>query len=164
MYGKDMALPEDRLEMCNLMCERDGRMKTFDYEIRHQLRGETYHFVKQLLEEPFAKDEYEFSVVIGLDNANTFDKWVNYEDLVKTIPFVVVTRIGVERNPKVDWYLRPPHVFLSAEQEIMEVSSTFVRNMILKSDSAWNHLLDEKVVDYIVRRRLYGIMMREIKE
>jgi len=165
LYGKQMELPEHRIEMCELMCQKDGRMKTFDYEIRHKLGGETYHFVKRLLEEQFAKDEYEFSIVIGLDNANTFDKWVNYEDLVKMIPFIVVTRAGIERDTKVDWYLRSPHVFLTAETEIVEVSSTMVRKLAMKGyrdGNDWRELVDPDVADYIVKNRLYGVMMRKV--
>src|SRR5262245_22404448 len=39
MGGKSMASPEDRLEMCRRASRADGRIKVFDYEIRHQLRG-----------------------------------------------------------------------------------------------------------------------------
>lgn len=81
MYGKEMASPEDRIAMCKLAAEVDARIKVFDFEIANQLKGETYQTVKLLKEELAYKDKYDFSWIIGLDNANTFDKWVNYEHL-----------------------------------------------------------------------------------
>lgn len=164
MYNKDMVSPEHRLEMCKLAVKADGRIKIFDYEIKHKLGGETYHFVKRLLEESFAKDEYNFSYIIGLDNANTFDKWVNYQDLERMIRFVVVSRKGVIRNDKVDWYLKQPHIFLQAENEIPEISSTDIRTLFINYygtgcyDGVKNQIiryLNKDVFEYIVNNNLY---------
>jgi nicotinate (nicotinamide) nucleotide adenylyltransferase len=152
MYGKQMATPEQRLEMCRMAVKVDGRIKVCDYEISHKLKGETYHFLKQLLSEDFAKDQYDFSYVIGLDNANTFDKWVNYEDLERMMRFVVVGRQGVKRDEKVNWYLKPPHIYLMPDKEdIPEVSSTQVREAVALAkyeDAA--KLVDPSVYQYIV--------------
>lgn len=164
MYNKDMVSPEHRLEMCKLAAKADGRIKIFDYEIQHKLGGETYHFVKRLLEESFAKDEYNFSYILGLDNANTFDKWVNYQDLERMIRFVVVSRKGVIRNDKVNWYLKQPHIFLQAENEIPEISSTQVRQAIKEMrengiTTQWIEFITKSVgqniFDYIEANNLY---------
>jgi len=162
MNNKEMVSPEHRLNMCEIAISADKRIKVFDYEIRNQLRGETYNFIKRLQDEQFAKDEYDFSVIIGLDNANTFNKWVNYELLERMIRFVVVSRKGVERDPNVDWYLKPPHIFLATENDIPETSSTQARE-ILSSDNtpmaikaAATKWLDPKVLDYIINNNLYA--------
>jgi nicotinate-nucleotide adenylyltransferase len=161
MYNKDMASPYNRLEMCKLAAKADGRIKVFDYEIKNELGGETYHFVKNLLQEPFAKDEYNFSYIIGLDNANTFDKWVNYQDLERMIRFVVVSRQGVIRNEKVDWYLKQPHIFLQAENEIPEISSTQIRKWI--SEYREKPYVSEKdIVEYIGSEVFRYIMFNEL--
>ena len=112
MYNKDMTPAEDRLKMCELAANVDNRIKVFDYEIKNKLKGETYYFFKRLKEEKELTEKYQFTMIIGLDNANTFDKWVNYEELEKLAQFVVVPRKGVERNLDVDWYLQKPHIFL----------------------------------------------------
>lgn len=62
----------------------DKRMKAFDFEIVNKLGGETYHTIKRLLDSSLV-DEYDFSLVIGMDNANTFDKWYNYKELERLI-------------------------------------------------------------------------------
>lgn len=130
MYNKQLSAEHHRLAMCRLAIT-DARMQVFGYEIDHQLRGETYHFVQKLLTEKYAQDEYDFSIIIGMDNANTFDRWVNFRELERMIRFVVVPRPGEIQNPKVDWYLRPPHIFLRDDGGIIPgTSSTATRKLI----------------------------------
>ncbi len=93
MYNKKMASSEDRLEMCRLAALEDDRIKVSDYEIANNLAGETYNFMKRLMEDDLAKN-HNFSMIIGMDNANTFHRWVNYVDLEKLVRFVVVPRSG----------------------------------------------------------------------
>jgi nicotinate-nucleotide adenylyltransferase len=157
MYGKSMVSPDKRVEMCKLAAQVDGRIKVSDYEIVNCLSGETYNLVKRLQNEDWAKHKFDFSFIIGQDNANNFDKWVNYEYLEKMIRFVVIPRKGIEMKPGVNWFLKPPHIFLNDEGDktpIMEVSSTEVREKIHGNDNILR-LLDEKVFDYINKNRLY---------
>ena len=130
MYNKDMALPKHRLEMCRLASKHDRRIQVFDYDVKNEFGGETYHLIKQLLSEDFAKNKYDFSFVIGGDNAATFDKWVNYQDLKKMIRFIVIPRQGVELKTKNSWYLKPPHMLLVPETPIPNISSTNIRNAL----------------------------------
>jgi nicotinate-nucleotide adenylyltransferase len=165
MYNKSMVSPEHRLEMCKLAAKSDGRILVSDYEISNKLRGETYRLIKRLLNENFAKDEYDFSIVIGLDNANTFDKWVNYEELERMARFVVVPRRGINRNPKVTWYLKPPHIFLSPDNDIPEISSTQIReafNQLSFERNEYdilmnfiNRHIEPEVLGYINEHNLY---------
>lgn len=169
MYSKEMVSSEQRLEMCELAAKADGRIKVFDYEIRNQLSGETYHLVKRLLGEKFAKDQYDFSFIISMDNANTFDKWVNYEYLERLIRFVVVPRAGVKKDENVNWYLKEPHIYLgNNESSIIETSSTQVRE-ILKTITLkelaqsvtppnimeLQQFVSNKVIDYILNNNIY---------
>jgi nicotinate-nucleotide adenylyltransferase len=167
MHGKELVSVEHRFRMLELACRVDARVKPCDYEIRNFLRGETYQTVKLLLEEQFAKDEYDFSWIIGMDNANEFHKWVNYEYLEKMIRFVVVPRDGYAPQPKVDWYLKPPHIFIGhTDGKVGEMSSTLVRQMVADMGSITmsgefargriRDLLDEKVLAYIKEHKLYG--------
>jgi nicotinate-nucleotide adenylyltransferase len=163
MYNKEMESAEDRLKMCELATRIDGRIKVFDYEIKHQLAGETFNLFKRLRQEEELNKKYNFSMIIGIDNANKFDKWVNYTELERMVRFVVVPRKGYERDEKVDWYLQKPHIFLNKESEIIEVSSTLVRE---KLDEFYvNHMsgditslypyINMEVLEYIIARKLY---------
>lgn len=155
MYGKDMVSAEHRLKMCELASQIDGRIKVFDYEIKNQLAGETYNLFKRLKLEDELNNNYNFSLIIGLDNANSFDKWVNYEELERMVRFVVVPRKGYTRDENVDWYLQPPHIYLNGETDIIEISSTEIRNMFNESNDNVKKFLDENVYNYIVENGLY---------
>jgi nicotinate-nucleotide adenylyltransferase len=157
MYGKNMISAEHRLEMCRIAAKVDARIKVFDYEIKHQLKGETYQTVKMLQDEEYAKHTYSYSWIIGMDNANSFDKWVNYEYLEKMIRFVVVPRKGYNFNPEVQWYLKPPHIFLGqTNTPIGEISSTQFREAYKagRFEEARNFVGNE-VFEYIQANKLY---------
>lgn len=163
MYGKKMASPEHRLEMCRLATQGDGRIHVSDYEITRKLSGETYNLVSHLLQEDFAKNEFDFSLVIGTDNANTFDKWVNYQDLERMIRFVVVNRKGMERDPNVNWYMKPPHLYFdTASIDLASVvpgySSTQIRQCISGNMQTKDHIqvaLNRDVLNFIQFHSLY---------
>jgi len=142
--------------MCELAInDINKRIKIFDYEINHQLNGKTIDFVKLLKNDPKYKD-YNFSMIIGQDNANTFHTWVNYDELERMMRFVVIPRAGVERDMNVDWYLKPPHIFLNPEKTgIMNTSSTTIREMLKNNDPGVSEYLDPKVLNYIQVNNLY---------
>jgi nicotinate (nicotinamide) nucleotide adenylyltransferase len=157
MNNKKMETAEHRIKMCELATAVDGRIKVFDYEIKHQLAGETFKLVKQLTNDS-AYESFDFAFIMGLDNANSFNKWVNFEHLEKMMKFVIVPRKGIERDLSIDWYLKAPHIFLNDEEtNIQEVSSTLIRN-VLESGADLERLepyMNKAVVDYIVSHRLY---------
>ena len=158
MYNKKMTDPTQRLEMCNLAVEDfgDNRIKVSDYEITNELGGETYTLVNNLLEEQFAKDEMDFSMIIGYDNALSFDKWVNYEHLERMMRFVVVSRAGVEiDHNKAGWCLKSPHIFLQADDGVIpDISSTIVRDQANMFNSI-SKFVTTCVEDYILKNQLY---------
>lgn len=158
MYNKEMLSPEIRLEMCKLATSIDARIKVFDYEIRHKLSGETFKLVKQLKNDS-EYENYDFSFIMAMDNANSFNKWVNYEHLEKMMKFVVVSRKGVERDTNVDWYLQKPHIFLEGDCA-MNVSSTIVRDLlkdtnIIRKMNGLEKYLNSEVFKYILKNKLY---------
>lgn len=162
MYNKNMVSPEHRLNMCEIASKVDGRIKVFPYEIDNQLSGSTYNFVKRLKEEKKLTEKHNFSLIIGMDNANTFDKWVNYNELDRLIQFVVIPRTGIKRDESVNWYLNYPHIYLKDENKILEVSSTLVRKEleVFYDTNGKNYklllkYLDKNVLEYIINNKLY---------
>lgn len=162
VFQKDLSPVEHRLEMCRLASKDDGRIKVFDFEIRNNLRGDSYSMVKRLFRTYMAKNECTFSLVIGLDNANCFDKWINHKKLEKMIRFIVVPRAGEKRKRGVNWYLKPPHIFLQPDRPLTDLSSTTVR---MNLHGYWNcnrnahwfleRQLHPDVYDYIKENGLY---------
>lgn len=151
MYHKEMVLPEHRLKMIDLSID-DKHIKSFDFEIKHELSGETYKLVDKLLSGQEYKD-YEFSFIMGLDNANTFHKWVNYEYLRDKIPFIVVPRTGYNYQKDIYWYLKSPHTYI-VSNPLIEISSTHVRTTI-KNGESLDGMLHPVVIDYIYKNSLY---------
>lgn len=164
MDGKKLESAQHRLAMCDIATQVDGRFKVFPYEIENQLDGQTFHFVQRLMNEDFAKNQYSFSFIIGQDVANVFHRWVNFEHLNGWVPFVVIPRVGVEPAPDVDWYLKPPNVYLAGSSKLAkeffgdeEISSTLVRRLIAERSPEILRYIDPNVWDYIKEHKLYGI-------
>lgn len=154
--GKPLSPPEHRLEMCRLAGRIDRRIKVCDYEIKHKLSGSTYNLMNRLINDNEYNEEYEFSVIIGLDNANSFNTWVDYQYLEKLVRFVVIPRRGVLADPKVDWYLKDPHIYLNFESSITECSSTLVRALLKENKiNKASELVNIDVLEYIDKNNLY---------
>lgn len=162
--GKSLADPAHRLKMCELAAKVDARIRVSDYEIVNQLSGETYQMAKLLQNEEFAKDKYDFSIVIGQDNANSMSTWPNFENLEQLIRHVVVPRIGYDIDPKELWYMKQPHIYIRPEGNVklLETSSSEVRRLIRESAYPSNRekaklLLDKDVWEYINDHKLYHV-------
>lgn len=163
MSGKEMVDAETRLAMCELAAKVDGRIKVFDYEINHKLAGETFNFFKRLKEDEQYKDTHNFSMIIGMDNALSFDKWVNFEELERMVRFVVVPRKGFKPDitgiKDFYWFNKQPHIYLRGEKEPSEISSTLIRIAASEGeDSILKKGLNQDVYSYIKYHQLYGYM------
>jgi nicotinic acid mononucleotide adenylyltransferase len=102
-------------------------------------------------------------MAIGIDNANKFDKWVNYTELERMVRFVVIPRKGFDRDFNVDWYLKEPHIFINSETDIMDMSSSYIRNKIQEYRKTNDYKIlnelelsmNKDVVNYILENNLY---------
>lgn len=167
MQKNNMVSAEHRFEMCKIAAKVDKRIKVFDYEIDNKLGGETYYLFKKLKDEKnitiegntYSVDKFRFYMIIGIDNANKFHTWVNFEELEKLAKFIVVPRKGVDRDYSVNWYTQKPHIFLNNETPIIDVSSTEIRRLLNKPIEIQAHeiskYLDENVWKYIIENNLY---------
>lgn len=161
LFGKQMQSPEDRLAMIELAVQVDGRIKAFDYEVKHRLKGETLNCMNRLLDD-MEYDNFQFALIIGADNANTINKWVGWDELERKVPFVVVPREGEMANFDNPWFLKEPHIYIREEAPI-DCSSTQVRDLIgeiLLSEPGANSeiisLIDDNVLGYIFQNNLYN--------
>lgn len=155
LFGKEMTSPEQRLKMVEMAVAVDGRIKAFDYEIRHMLKGETLNCVNRILDDP-EYDNYQFSFIMGADNAMTTNKWVGWDELERRIPFVVVPRAEEDLNiTSSSWFLKEPHMLVDADAPI-DCSSTVVRSAIdTQNIPMAKRLVDNDVLGYIIKNCLY---------
>lgn len=165
-FGKKMTDPEKRLQMCYIAANDRPKIKVFDYEIKYSLPGDTFTFVSTLLrDEEYA--DCKFSLVIGEDNANCFQSWINYEELRKLIRFIVIPRNGVATTSD-KWFMNSPHVYLRSENGTcptsVPVSSSQVRKLFeiyVPESFQVMDLLDRNVFQFILSNNLYGPHRRE---
>jgi nicotinate-nucleotide adenylyltransferase len=157
MYNKEMVPATHRTAMCRIACSDLEAVKVSEYEINARIETGTYNVMKSLLSEPGYSRGCEFFLIIGQDNANTFNKWIQYDLLEKLVSFIVIPRQGIARDPAVDWYLKPPHVYLDRERPVMEVSSTLVRSLLAenRTEEALKYI-HPGVLQYIQRNSLYS--------
>ena len=157
VYDKHMVPSQHRLKMCEIAAAASNRIRVFDYEIRHQLTRGTYYLIRQLLTEDFSRD-YHYSMIIGQDNANTFNHWIRYKELAEILRFVVVPRKGVSLDHQVSWYWQAPHIYLTKDCQVMQVSSTKVRNLLAANKlEGVKPCVHPGVLEYILEHRLYQV-------
>lgn len=157
IFDKKMASPEDRLKMCEVAVKDEPNIKVSDLDIQYQATC-TVVFVNNLLKgHPWLPDKYEFSYIIGMDNANTFDKWIEADKLKTMIRFIVVPRQGIKEDSNVQWYKKKPHIYLKADKPIDKTSSTQIRELIQEGEfgNVFN-LLNHDVYKYaVMKENLY---------
>lgn len=170
MDSKQMVSTEHRLEMLKIATKNDGRIKVSDYEIKHQLHGETYHMLNKLIHDK-DYENYRFAFVVGIDRANTIKDWYNSDELLKMdVPFIVAPRNGVKRDEWISWYLQSPHIFIQNESEFATsaVSSTQARTLLKSLEESKTKggmyqsleksllkVITPDVLDYIVKNKIY---------
>lgn len=142
-FKNPIASPEARLAMCSLVG------KTSNYEINHKFYRYTFDIVNNLKKDM----PYDFSFVIGQDNADHINTWYNWQELIKLVRFIVVPRGNTK--PLQDWYLKDGHIFADGVDE-QNCSSTKIRELIKKNryEEAGVYL-DPNVLQYIKDKELY---------
>jgi len=156
MYGKKMVSPDHRMNMLHRAVMADRRIKANSFEIDLKLSGETYKTSKALAEQ---YPEYDFAFIIGLDNANTIEKWVNSEYLIAHSTFIVVPRVGIERNNQINWFNNKPHISLmhyDPHSYIGNISSSMYKHRRVDGQDV-SDIMDKTVMEYIASHNLYSI-------
>lgn len=93
-------------------------------------------------------------LIIGGDNLVSFDKWVNYEEMLK-YPFIVVRRDDYDTSfikKKMKEYHKKNYVILDIPT--IDISSTYIRENINNPKKLKNKI-DNKVYKYIIEE-LHG--------
>jgi len=157
MHDKKMVSPKHRLKMCELADKGDYNIGLFDFEIKSQFSGSSFELFTQLLKEPIV-DDYNLNLIVGLDNAENFHKWKDFNQLEKLVRFIIVPRAGVDTSKsKVSWYKKPPHIFLETKNNgVMKVSSTLVRKELrIPNSTKIKEYIDKNVHEYVINNGLY---------
>jgi nicotinate (nicotinamide) nucleotide adenylyltransferase len=150
--GKRTAPADLRLRMCQEVVKDMGKgFKCWEWEHEKQFKGTTWDFAN-LAEHNWP--EYEFSFVIGMDNAQVLKQtWDHGVKLIEKIPFIVVQR-GHEQPTRGGWWNSDPHRTIKFQWPI---SSTEIREAIRDDNMRFlNRNIHPKVNRIINNHELYG--------
>lgn len=151
-HVSNLACSRDRLEMCRLNFEKDGRFSVSDTELRRVGKSYTYDTLCGI------KREYpdaELFLIVGSDMLATFDEWYRYHDIL-----MMSTLCAASRKhgfvPELEGKFTPEETekIKFIEIPVFEVSSTIIRRRISEKESTQG-LLADGVRDYIEKKGLY---------
>jgi nicotinate-nucleotide adenylyltransferase len=103
--------------------------------------------------------DYQFSIIMGEDNLHTFANWKNYKIILEDYRIYVYPRINTEydliNKGKSDMEITGhPNIFLLEDVPMMNISSSFIRNIIREGKSP-TYLLTPPVLKYVEEMHFY---------
>lgn len=137
-----------RLQMARLAFDGNPKIIVSDVEFRLPLPSYTIDTLDYLQTQ---HKDYQFSILIGEDNIQTFDKWKNYNKILEFYSVLVYPRqSGVGQPTKT---LQHPNIKHITAPNI-DISSTEIRKR-LKQNLSIEGLTPDVVTRFIDRHRLY---------
>ena len=138
-----------RYEMCELACKASRypeQIKVSAVEFVLEKPSYTINTLRYLREN--FGSEMKFSILMGADNIENFDKWREYEEILRNYPLLVYPREGysVERFADKIKFLENAPLF--------DFAATDIRKMIAEGKH-FNDKVGNDVAKYIIRNRLY---------
>jgi nicotinate-nucleotide adenylyltransferase len=112
----------DRLHLVNLALDFHPSIKASNFEFDLPQPSYTINTLVRLKEK---YPEHEFSLIMGQDNLTSFNKWKNYEEILKRNRIYVYPRPNCGPSE----FDEHPNVYFT-EAPVMDISSTFIRNAI----------------------------------
>ncbi len=112
----------DRLHLVNLALDFHPNIKASNFEFDLPQPSYTINTLARLKEK---YPEHQFSLIMGQDNLQSFNKWKNYEEIIKRHEIYVYPRPDCRPSE----FDNHPHVHIT-QAPLMEISSTFIRNSI----------------------------------
>ncbi len=146
------ATKEERLHMCELICEGVNKAEVSDIEFRREGKSYSFYTLSEL------KAQYgSIAMLIGGDMVTSFTTWHRYEELLKIATFYVVRRKGIDNEEfykKVELLKGFGGDIRVLEIDFPEVSSTQIREVVSSGKNAEN-LIPQNIFEYITQSGLY---------
>ncbi len=154
--GEKQANERNRYNMIQIAIEDNTNFQVSDYEI--SLPDAVSYTYKTVTHFTNTFPDAEIFLLIGGDNASTFQKWKNWEYILENVTLCIVDRPGAlsdkqkeEIKKALSIKSKEPH-WVSAP--LMEISSTIIRANVSKGFSI-KKLVPKKVENYIKEHQLY---------
>ena len=142
----DLLDENERLHLVELALEGHEGLKACNFEFQLKRPSYTWDTLQALhLQYP----QHEFSLIIGGDNWEVFDKWAHHEEILQKYKIAVFPREGSD----IDEALLPENVRL-IHVPLVNVTSTQLRQMLRESKSITDYV-PYMVEEEIKQRKLY---------
>ena len=138
-----------RYEMCELACKASRypeQIKVSAVEFVLEKPSYTINTLRYLREN--FGSEMKFSVLMGADNIENFDKWREYEEILRDYPLLVYPREGYSVEKFADKI-----TFLS-DAPLFDFAATDIRKMVAEGVD-FRDKLSVEVANYITQNKLY---------
>ena len=148
-FKQDQQLLDDdkRLQLVRLALKEEPQLMASDFEFHLPKPSYTWNTL-QALEQEYP--ERKFTLLIGGDNWEAFDKWYRYEDILKRYPIIVYPREG-SKVPDVKFQDSDIQI---VETPLINISSTQIRQRLHEGKSV-RGLVNTEVAMVIEQEHLY---------
>ncbi len=137
----------DKSDLVNVN-DRIKMLKIFENDkIKIDSVHNKYIYTSELMQELEKEYDCELYLIIGADNIINFDKWKNYQELLK-YNIIIMNRNNIDISKYTKKYKNGKFIIVS-DYDYVKVSSTDIRG---KLDSKY---LDKRVLKYIKENNLY---------
>lgn len=143
---KSLLDQNQRLHMVNLAIEDSDFYRSSNIEFQLSQPSYTINTLAHLKEK---YPQHRFSLIIGEDNLQSFNKWKNYEEILKKHQLYVYPR----PNCNAEMLKNHPSVIMTEAPQV-EISSTFIRNA-LKEHKDVSSFVPTKVWKYLIEMHFY---------
>ncbi|MGL5934971.1 MAG: nicotinate (nicotinamide) nucleotide adenylyltransferase [Cetobacterium sp.] len=133
-----------RIKMCEIAFENDEKIEVSDLEVNSEKLSYTYDTLLKVIQKYPNSEYYE---ILGEDSWAYFDKWKNYEEILKLSKVVVLARDGykgdlVHKN------------LIQMNNILLNYSSSEVRYALLENKNI-DKMLPKELCEFIKTRNLY---------
>lgn len=148
-FKQDQQLLDDdkRLQLVRLALKEEPQLMASDFEFHLPKPSYTWNTLQALEQEYPGK---KFTLLIGGDNWEAFDKWYRYEDILKRYPIIVYPRKGSKVS---DVKFQDSDIQI-VETPLINISSTQIRQRLQEGKSV-RGLVNTEVAMVIEQEHLY---------
>ena len=147
-----LADDETRTEMCRIAIKGFKKCELCLIEFEREGKSYSYDTVK-LLKEKYPQTDFAF--VCGGDMLVSFDKWYNYKELMKLLPFIVFKRADIDDSffdKKINEFSAMGMKIILKNEVIPEISSTQLRDDF----SNLREYIPTDIYEYLKKKGIYG--------
>ncbi|MBN2636238.1 MAG: nicotinate-nucleotide adenylyltransferase [Prolixibacteraceae bacterium] len=136
-----------RLDMVNMAINDDDRFRASNIEFNLPKPSYTIDTLAYLKDK---YPNYEFVILMGSDNLESFHRWKNFKTIVQNYGIIVYPRPGFEQAK----VLKHENIVIAHEVPLMEISSSFIRDAI-KEGKDVRYFLPQSVWKYVEEMNFY---------